>query len=228
MKATIKPRYGSELFFANTANVASMKMNRLLGVKGAGPKTCESIRFGIVWAPAFLKCLLPCPKAKVVTEIEEVIFDSFWQKYLSSNQGIVSSRSAGELKWMFGDGIKSGETIMLGSYGADNELVGYIVFRSTHGGKRWVVMDWIALKNDEKILKGLLVSAVRYLGKYKRAILLEMVGYPEAAARIASCVLPFVRKAKNNSFLWKYNGAGEAILEGSWFFGSYDGDRAFG
>lgn len=228
MKATIKSRYGSKLFFANTANIASMKMNRLLGVKGAGPRTCERIRFGVMWVPGFLKFLLPRPKAKAVSDIDEVFFDSLWERYLSGNKGLVSSRSARELRWMFGDGLTSGNTVMLGSYDADNQLVGYIVVSSTHGGKRWMVMDWIALRNDKCILKALLVSAVRHLRKYKRSFLLEMVGYTEEGDRIASSVLPFVRKAKSNSCLWKFNDTRAAMPDDSWFFGAYDGDRAMG
>ena len=228
MKATIKSRYGSELFFANTANVASMKMNRLLGVKGIAPVTCERTRFGICWVPPFIKKWIKPPKAQRVNEIDDRVFDDFWRRYLKNNKGVVSSRTAKELRWMFGDEMKSGDSVMLGLFGDEGSLDGYVVIRSTHGGRRWMLMDWIAVDNNPDVLKFLLESAMRFIRRESNALLFEMIGYPVYADVIARKVLPFVRRAKNNSFLWKFTGSNLTISEDSWFWGAYDGDRALG
>ena len=227
MKATIKPRGGGVLFFANTANVASMKMNRMLGVKGGGPVTCERIRFAVTWAPRFLRWACPKCKAKIYQGINQSEFDSFWRRYLAGNVGLVASRSAEELNWMFGEGIASGDTILLG-HSDEEGLDGYIVLRSTHGGKRWMVMDWIAVRDDEKVLAYLMKSAVRFIRRETSAVFLEMVGFPEAADRIAAMSMAFVRRATNNSYLWQFVSGREDVPQGSWFYGPYDGDRAMG
>ena len=227
MKATIKPRGGSVFFFANTAHIASMKMNRMLGVKGCGPMTCERIRFAVTWMPRFLKWTVPKSGLKIFRNVDQAAFDSFWRRYLAGNVGLVSSRTSEELEWMFGEGLSSGETVLLGHFD-EAGLDGYIVLRSTHGGSRWMVMDWIALHDDGAVLSELLKSAVRFVRRETKGWLLEMIGFSEAAGRIAGKVLPFWRRTKNNSFLWHFAEGRRKIPEGSWFFGSYDGDRAMG
>ena len=228
MKTTIRPRGGSELFFANTSNVASMKMNRLLGVKGCGPASCENSRFApIVW-PRFMKWLLPPAKCKPIDTFESGLFDTFWTRYLKTNTGLVSSRSAEELEWMFGDGMRDGSVVTLGSFGSDNKLDGYIILRISQNRKKWMVHDWIAFNNDKRVLKSLLRSAVWYLRKYKTGLVLEAIGYPDYVKDIISDVLYLKRKMPNNSFIWEFSDRKSGIPKGSWFFGAYDGDRAMG
>lgn len=228
MKKTVKSRYGSELFFANTANVASMKMNRMLGVKGTGPFTCEQIRFGVIWVPKLLKRAVPSVGLSRLTTIDAKVFDAFWDKYRATNIGLVSSRSAEELQWAFGAGIANGKAVMLGHFDNSGALDGYIVLVSTHAGRRWMVMDWIALDNNVRTLALLIKGAVKYLRKYANGIFMEAIGFPDYADNILKTVLPFKRKTKNNSFLWKFDGKTDAIPSESWFFGPYDGDRMCG
>lgn len=227
MKATIKPRGGSELFFANTANPASMKMNRMLGIKGVGPETCARIRFDLTWAHPYLKSLCPRPRSKRVTSVDAETFNTFWGRYLAGNRGLVSSRTAEDLNWMFGDGLSSGETVAFGEF-KEGELLGYIVIHSTNNSHRWMVFDWIALNDDMAVLRRLLTSAVRFARRETSAVLFEMVGFSEMADKVASSVLPFRRKTNNNSCLWRFSDGRGFIPEGSWFFGAYDGDRAMG
>ena len=224
MKATIKPRGGSKLFFSNTANPTSMKMNRLLGVKGAGPETCAKIRFDLTWVPPFFKLLCPRPNSTQIKSIDAKTFNSFWERYLEDNRGGVCSRTAEELDWMFGEGLSSGKTVAFGEFKND-ELIGYVVIHSTHNSRRWMVFDWIALHDDKSVLKRLLVSAVRFVRRETKAVLFEMIGFSDAADKIASLVIPFRRNARNNSYLWSFNDKETSIPTESWFFGPYDGDR---
>lgn len=230
MKRSIAPRGGSTLFFANTANAASMKMNRLLGVKGKGPITCERIRFASAFWPKMLKVLVPRPRAKRLMSFEPKLFDDFWRRYLIANKGVVCSRTTEELRWVFGDRTESGEVVVLGSLNGDN-LAGYIVLKRSKfvvrglEFQRWMILDWIALDNDRMILAGLLRDALRFLRRETRAMLLESIGFPEFVEPILAKYLPFRRKTESNSFLYQFTDTNQVIPEGSWFFGPYDGDR---
>ena len=137
---------------------------------------------------------------------------------------MVCSRTAEELDWMFGEDLSSGKTVAFGEFKND-ELIGYVVIHSTHNSRRWMVFDWIALHDDKSVLKRLLVSAVRFVRRETKAVLFEMIGFSHAADKIASCVIPFRRNARNNSYLWAFNNKETTIPTESWFFGPYDGDR---
>ena len=224
MKASIASRDGSSFFYANTANFASMKMNRMLGVKGTGPSLCERIIFGIVYVPKWLKWICRRPHARRLSVIDAKVFDDFWNRYRETNDGLVSSRSAEELKWIFGDRLESGEIVILGEFSGDT-LVGYVALKSSCRGKRWIIADWIAVKNNAEILSSLVQSAVRFLRRQCGPVLLETIGFPDFAEPILKRCLWFSRKAKNNTFIWKFLDERMTIPPGSWFFGPYDGDR---
>lgn len=224
MKTSIASRDGSRLFVGNTANVKSMKMNRLLGVRGKGPATCERIRFTPIWFPPGLRRLLPRPCSRRMETFSSPEVASFWQRYLETQAGLVTSRTVEELDWVFGARMKTGEVVALGDYD-DGRLNGYIALRSTHGGRRWLIVDWIALKDDPAILDRLLKSAVRWLRRETTAWVLESIGFPESAERILKRHLPLARRTPNNSFVWKFLEGEQVVPEGSWFFGPYDGDR---
>lgn len=225
MKASIAPRGGSVVFYANTANPQSSKMNKLLGVKGTGPLSCAAIRFAITAFPRCLSFILPKPTSRRLSRDNVKQIDDFWSRYMSSCHGLVSSRSVEELDWIFGDRLDSGQCVLLGEFDG-GALSGYIVIGQTHHGRRWLVLDWIALGDDQSVLSRLMASAVRFVRRETRAMFLESIGFPEKAQSILARALPFVRKAPSNSFIWKFtDGRKSGIPEGSWFFGPYDGDR---
>lgn len=224
MKRTIAPRNGSVLFFANTANMTSMKMNRLLGVKGAGPSSCEKIRFTFAVSLPILRCFIPRPSAVRVDKIDKVQFGSFWARYLDSNKGLVASRSAAEIEWMFGDNIARGTDVMLVEYDG-SEISGHIVIRESRNGKRWMIVDMVAIDNNPDVLRSLLNSAVSFLRREKKSVVLESIGFPEYVSMLLKRELPFARKTKNNTFIWSCSAKIQDVMDRSWFFGPYDGDR---
>lgn len=224
LKASIASRDGSTLFYANTSNQMSMKMNRMLGVKGKGPSTCERTRFAVTFVPWGLRWMCPRPHARRIDEIDDATFGRFWVSYLSSSHGLVSSRSPEELRWVFGDRLRSGEVVLLGEF-RQGALVGYIVLKVNANGRRWSIIDWIALDNDTSVLNSLLMSAVRFVRKETHAFCLESIGFPEWCENILRRHLCFSRKAKNNTFIWKFLDGRREIAVESWFFGPYDGDR---
>jgi hypothetical protein len=156
--------------------------------------------------------------------IDFKLFDDFWHRYCETNEGLVSSRSAEELEWIFNDRLASGEIVILGEFKGE-DLVGYVALKSASNGKRWMIADWIAIKNDTTILVALLKSAVRFLRRKRGAVLLETIGFPDFAEPVLKRCLRFSRKARNNTFLWKFLDGKTTIPPNSWFFGPYDGDR---
>lgn len=232
MKASIAPRSGGKMFYANTSNPTSMKMNRMLGVKGRGPDSCARIRFALTWWPSGFRWLAPPPKAKRMRKIDVAEMDDFWNRYLATSKGLVSSRTGDELAWIFGDALEEGVAVMLGAH-RKGSLAGYVVFKYTHGGRRAMLMDWIALRDDSQVLDALLASAVRHVRKHSSAFALESIGFNERVQPILRKHLPFCRKAPNNSFIYQTTDANLAKTMQpnpveDWFFGPYDGDRCFG
>ena len=258
MKATIRPRGGSSLFLANTSIPTSMKMNRLLGVDGQGGASCGVVRFAILRLGQFVRfclhgrlprwtayigdavgcCLSPfflrrqrtntVPRQMMEFRAEE--FNGFWGEYAASADGIVLSRTAEELTWMFSDGLQRGRNVLL-TRNAGNRLVGYIVLRAKDRDRnRWLIVDWIALNNDRDILSDLLGDAVGFLRRTASAAFLESIGFRSDVQDIIQRHLPFTRKAPNNSTIYKaFTDEIDRELKKAdchgWFFGPYDGDR---
>lgn len=257
MRATLVPRAGSRLFFANTAMPSSMKLNRMLGVKGAGPESMARVRFAVL-RPGGVCCLLLHKKmprfvgrmidvlawpmtylkygrgetlrgVRRIKMLEAPDIMSLWDRYLTSFSGLVASRTYEELNWMFGDGLKSGRHIMLGYYN-DKQMQGYIIFKQQGSTLRWKVADVLAINNDKKIIARLFKSMVDYLWQKTNACLVELIGLPDAYQKTIARILPFRRKLKNNTFLYKFMDPeleAQWKLKGyeNWFFGPYDGDQ---
>ena len=259
MRETIKPRYGSVLFFANTAIPASAKMNRLLGVRGEVPQSCSKVRFAVFKWGAFIKFVLKerCPSfvvhaldflgkpfqpwwayrrltdltCSVDADIGEA-YDQFWKSYLDKNSGLVASRDGGALRWMFQDQIKAGNAVLISL--RDGAFVkGYVIAKAMGSErKRWMVVDWIAIGDDNKILSDLLCEMVHYLKTNTQAVWIEAIGYPMFAQPVLKRYLPLNRNLSDKVFLYKsydvdIEGALTDVNERSWFWGAYDGDRCF-
>lgn len=250
MKSTKGERWERQLYFANTAIPVSMKMNRMIGVKGVGVESCGIIRYAVLKPLGFvdfvLKGRLPkfvcsacdtlwrfvstllSKRVCVETNINEDSFDVFWTEYLKTSRGVVSSRTAAELKWAFESDIRSGKTVLVVER-KEGRIIGYIVIkeaRQTPG--RWMVVDWIALDDNAEILGKLLSRAKKYLAKNKTAFMLESIGFPMRIQGLIHKHLPLTRRAPNNSYIYQaFNPELDAAIKSDegWFFGPYDGDR---
>lgn len=258
MKNTIKPRGGSVLFLANTSIPTSMKMNRMLGVDGQGCPSCGLVRFAVLRWGHFARFCLHGKLPRWLAELGDIVgclmlpffvrrqrtktasaqmmlfekkaFDRFWSEYAATNDGIVLSRTADELAWLFSDGLQTGKNILLVRKDGER-IVGYIVLRAKEAGMvRWMVADWIAIGNDREMLSDLLRDAVIYLRKKTPAAFLESIGFRMDVQDVVHRHLPFTRRAPNNSTIYKAftkeiaEELGRADCHG-WFFGPYDGDR---
>ena len=259
MRTTIRPRGGGLLFFANTAIPKSSKMNRMLGVKGVASESCGYVRFDVFRFGSFCRFVLKGRMPGFVAEIvdfawklvsmfrrhcrktklrcEKVVeinasFDVFWKAYIKENKGVVSSRSSEELQWMYQARIEDGKVLMLSLCDRD-VIMGYIVAKPMdESRKRWQIIDWIAIGNDNLILNDLLSCMKGYLSKNEPAVWIESIGFPDFIQPLLMKHLPFKRKLKESVFVYqafdeKINIALSSLTEYNWFWGAYDGDRCF-
>ena len=230
MRATIKPRCGSLLFFANTAIPASAKMNSLLGVRGKVPLSCSKVRFVVLKWGAFINFVLKgrCPSFVVhaldflgkpflpwwaykrLTDLTCCIdydigeaYEQFWRSYLDKNSGLVASRDSDTLRWMFQNEIKIGEAVLISL--RDGDFVkGYVIAKQLDTErKRWMIEDWIAIGDDNAILSDLLCEMVCYLKTKEPAVWIEAIGYPMFAQPVLKRYLPLKRTLPNKVFLYK-------------------------
>ena len=164
-------------------------------------------------------------------EVKPEFFDVLMAEYIKTNEGLVCSRTAEEVEWIFGERVKNGQCVLLGAF-RDGNPVGYIIARSKPDAKRWEIMDWFALENSPQILEPLLAELCRFLKRKTPAMMLEAIGFPTAAQPILGRYLSHARQVGHNVFSW---GSGnkefrEGVLQiidtsKSWFFGPYDGDE---
>ena len=162
--------------------------------------------------------------------VKPEFFGVLMAEYLKTNEGLVCSRTAEEVEWIFGERIKNGQCVLLGAFKEGNPI-GYIILRTNETAKRWSIHDWFAIKNDEKVLDLLLCETCAYITKATPAMMLEVCGFPTWAQRLLKRYLPFERPIGHNVFSWGSNDKSfrEAVLpiidsRKSWFFGPYDGD----
>ena len=163
-------------------------------------------------------------------------FDDFWSRYVQENEGLTCSRTVEELEWIFGEEVRDGRAVVLGLF-EDGKLNGFLVLKDEGtSGRRWQLMDWVALGNDAGRLDALLAAGCRFLKRRTPAMLVESIGFPTFIQPVLKRHLPFRRYAGNNFFSYGYRGrkttgkafadACEAVIDTpkSWFFGPYDGD----
>lgn len=258
MQKTNAPRHGSVVVFGNTAIPVSIKLNRMLGVDGLGCPSCGIVRFAVLRWGLFLDFLLHGRLPSFLVRFADWLgvliqpfffrrdrshtvgcrldafdserFDGFWSDYLKKNDGVVLSRTAEELGWMFGEDVDTGRNLLFVREDG-SRLCGYIVVRAMNAERtRWMVADWIALENDRDILSDLLRDAVLGLRQIKSAAFLECIGFRMDVQDVIHRHLPFSRRAPNNSTNYKaHTPEMKQSMENAdrtgWFFGPYDGDR---
>lgn len=258
IERTMTHRTG-KFYFVNTACNAAGKTNELLGAKW-GPNTFEYTRFGVVnklKAGLFIfkrkilkvktvgkKVLVPLNKTynkniygKTISRFSSInseVFDVFWEKYVNSNEGVVSSRSSADLCWMFGERLSMGEVLGLGCY-CDEKMYGYIILSQSdsYGDMRWEIADMIAINNNVEIIDSLLKGAVNFLRKHTAAQMLESTGFPTWIQPVLSKYMPHKRPQGRQPALYRFldkvladEWEEKLDCQQSWFWGPYDGDAS--
>lgn len=164
-------------------------------------------------------------------DVKPVFFDALMSEYVKTNEGVVCSRTAEEIEWIFGEHIRNGQCVLLAAFKA-GKPVGYIIIKVSRTAKRCLIYDWFALKNNENTLEALLCTGCTYLKKYTPAMMLEVCGFPTWIQPLLKRYLPHERPVGNNVFAWDSRDKtfrDNVLLPlidspKSWFFGPYDGD----
>ena len=92
-----------------------------------------------------------------LVEVKSTFFDALMSEYVKTNEGVVCSRTAEEIEWIFGEHIKNGQCVLLAAFDV-GKPVGYIIIKVSRTAKRCLIYDWFALNNNENILEVLLSS----------------------------------------------------------------------
>ena len=238
-------RLGSRLQFANTANLNTVRLTRFTNVTGRGGDSWKGYRYSIIHPIRFM-CYLVWSKMikrpydknagyvlididfvnsrggieiRRQTFIDKVAFDDFWSRYIKSNKGIVSSRTADEVEWMFGEGVKCGTDVLLASFRND-AMCGYVIVWG-ETVCRWKIVEMIAIDNDVSIIAALLRTAKQFLLHHSHAAMLRIYGFPEFILNVIASEFPHRRPGTHVPFIYE---PFDIPKETSWFFGPYDGD----
>lgn len=239
--------FGADLFIANTTIPGSRK--RLAAAIGTvdGPDSCGIIRehplrgrFGRLACKLLGK---RCERRKeslsevdglALTrelEIGDTEFNGFWDRYLAGNEGLVTSRTAEELRWVFAEGLESGARILITAR-RNGELVGYAFLRRTdESAACWRIADMIALGNDERILEPLIVAAADCLRRHTPADSFQVTGFPDRLRPLLKRHFPGEASFGFNKCVWACLSERAKTLCGDWptardgWYGCpYDGD----
>jgi len=247
---------GSDLLFGNTAIPGSRR--RLQAAAGVvdGPASCAEIRERNVRGSGFVARVFRKVLAKAglsstrnLPTVDEPVFDrgdltltreceiadrdfnDFWERYLKGNDGLVSSRTAEELRWMFARGLAQGEVILLTAR-KGGALQGYAFCRRTdETGACWRIVDMIAIGNDEKVLSALVEGSAAFLRRHTPATCLQVTGFPTWVQPLLKPLFPKSSSFGFNKCIWTPLTDRAKSLCGDWvnapngWYGCpYDGD----
>lgn len=165
------------------------------------------------------------------------MLQSYWEKFLAKNDGLISSRAPERMSWLFDDSLKAGTAALIVAE-KENEPCGYVLVRkmqAEHGRKfsDYLICDICAIGYDEECLKALAFAAVSFVGKCGGLRLL-MVGALPHQSKWLFPALRYHIVYKHPTFMYRINkGCGDVINDSlkngrGWFFGPLDGERCLG
>lgn len=227
LKKIAGPRFGSVMFFGNSANKDGARINRAFGMTGNAPSSCAIKRIAVVRPLHFMLYLIrskvfkmagysdaPLPPFKsFVTKINGIAvsrlhhintveFDRFWDSYRKRSKGFVCSRTAEELNWLFAKGVREGGVVICAAREDDN-IIGDVVFKTDVTGRVWKVADLVAIDNRLDVLDALLRGGLRILRNTTHAVHCEVSGFPDFVQSVIKKSFGIVRPLGNNHFAWK-------------------------
>lgn len=232
--------FGADLVFGNSAIGGSRKrLIAAIGIKD-GPQSCTWLREmdlrpgePRIWRKLRgvrrrMGLIGKCEFPALPSDAE---LDIFWRTYLEGNCGLVSSRTARELHWVFDHGLKSRDVVPF-ALRESGRLVAYAFFRRTdRSGACWRVVDMIALGNDLSRLERLLTEAADFLKAHAGAEYVQITGYPDGIQPLLERLFPRASSFGMNKCIWKcLNSSADSLCgnwmrdAGSWFGCPYDGD----
>lgn len=166
-------------------------------------------------------------------KIDTQKFEEFWQRYLSENNGVVTSRDPQRLSWLFDDSLAA-KMVRIVAAEKDGKIQGYALLRrypredgffNNHS-----LYDICAVGNDKKCLKVLMRGALSSSAK-DYGLLMRYVGaLPEQDIWLA----PFMRWWTQLDHSTIFYGSRNVEIINSvergegWFLGPMDGERCMG
>ena len=231
LKKIVAPRFGSKMFFGNSANKRGLKVTRAFGIDGETPITTAQKRIVVIRPIQFAIYLFNSKllkkagcrartvnKAKLairdiyisgygirrIEDFSDYEFNGFWSEYVEGNQGYVCSRSAKELKWLWRERVLTDKALIVGAY-RDESLRGFAIFYTDEIGMAWHVGDLIAIGNNTEILSVVLGGGLKLLKKATRAVHCDISGFPDSAQDVIKANFPILRNLSNNQFTWKFH-----------------------
>lgn len=170
-------------------------------------------------------------EVKCYREIDPGLFGGFWERFLSANTGLVSSREPRRLEWLFGDSLRAGKISILGAE-KDGKLDGYAIVRACldgHWAKTYEIMDVCAVGNEITTLRVLVSSSIRYVGKLGGIKLV----YQGCVPNQEQWLDPYFKRRMRGFPTYLYKTKDPQIQESidsgeGWFLGPFDGERCLG
>ena len=170
----------------------------------------------------------------MTTQVEGI--GDFWERFLASNTGVISSREPARLRWLFEDSIKAGVVHMIVARKA-GRVEGYVLIRQmpdestgTGWAKGFEVVDICAVGNEVICLRALAEAALRLTGTL-HGIKLVFYGYMSNQEKWVDPV--FRVRIEDDHPYFMYGSRRPEIKESlqkneGWFFGPLDGERCMG
>ena len=167
------------------------------------------------------------------SSFDDARFDDFWSRFLSANDGLISSRDPRRLRWLFNDSIKAGK-VLLATAEKEGRIDGYVLLRVCEGAERvprqYDVVDICAVGNDSHCLRDLSKGALRLAGRNGGLKVFFVGGMPKQEEWLDD-VFPFRHQEEVTSFM--YVACDPEVRESlkqnkGWFFGPFDGERCMG
>ena len=156
-------------------------------------------------------------------------FQALWTEKLGEDTRLLADRTPAALKWHFDIPGDEGTARVLCCRAGD-KLVGYAVIRNDgvrrNGPRRTVIADMLAIQDDPKILRSLLVAAYKN-GKRAGSHIVEVLGFPENIRHLCSPWNPYLRKYPACPYYYKAVDPElhKTLSEGSaWYATPFDGD----
>lgn len=176
---------------------------------------------------------------KVEKSFTDERFLPFWERFLASNEGVISSRAPQSLRWMFDESLQAGADVLITAE-KDGQVDGYILLRKYQQYKtnfsRYKIIDICAVGNDYTCLRVLVKAAMRYAALH-RGTKVQYIGGHHGLEVWLDPVLTECQDlgfgtttyGVNSTYAREHPEVVEMLQSNKgWFFGPFDGERCMG
>lgn len=157
-------------------------------------------------------------------------FDLLWQAKRNEKRLFLADRTSELLRWHFSK--KSFNTSIICCY-KHGKLVGYLALAKMQNGKtdflRHVIIDLIALNDEESIIQFLIAAAYNF-SRSENTVVLELLGFSEPIREAINKMKPLKRKSFPTPFTYKVVNKQlpqeKLTNKNTWYPSLFDGDSS--